>query len=384
MYEPFAGNYVWNLGVNICLGCGGALGEIVQANTPVLEAAKEGADAGTVAFFDSWCALADRLVAQAARDEAAGNDLSASHKLARACVYYMTAERMQRHGFAPREVAYAKMLSAMTEAARLGKLNVERVEIPYEGTSYPGLFVRGDGDRPAPCMIHTNGLDSVKEMIFWSGIGNDMALRGVSTLMIDHPGVGEALRARRLVGRYDSEVWASAAVDYLATRSDVDAARIGIMGWSLGGYYAPRATAFEPRLALCVSWGANHFWGELQKRRLLREGENPVPHYWEHVRWVFGMPDMDAFMAWAPAMTLDGVVEKITVPYLVTHGVGDRQIPLDAAHRSYERAVNSIDRELRIFTEEDGGVEHVCADNMLPARDFIADWVAHRLCRKIA
>lgn len=381
MYEPFPGNYVWNLGVNICLGCGGALGEIVEANAPVLEAAKAGADAGTVAFFDSWCALADRLVTQAKADEAAGHDLSASHKHARACVYYMTAERMQRHGFAPREAAYAKMLDAMAEAARLGQLNVERVEIPYEGTSYPGLFVRAAGreGRPAPCMIHTNGLDSVKEMIFWSGIGDAMLERGVSTLMIDHPGVGEALRLKGLHGRHDSEAWASAAVDFLQSRADVDPGRIGIMGWSLGGYYAPRAAAFEKRLALCVSWGANHFWGELQKRRLQREGENPVPHYWEHVMWVFGHKDMESFMAWAPNMSLDGVVDQITVPYLVTHGEGDRQIPLDAAHMSYDQAINSPDRQLRIFTAEDGGVEHVCADNMAPSKDFIADWVADRL-----
>lgn len=378
MFEPFPGNYVWNLGVNICIECGGAIGEIVEMNAPVLAVAEQGADAGTAAFFDSWCGRADQLIESAASDEAAGHGLSASRKLARACVYYMTAERMQKRGFAPRETAYAKMLKAMDDAARLGGLNCERVEIPYEGSSYPALFVRAEArdDRPAPCMIHTNGLDSVKEMVFWSGIGNDLAARGISTLMIDHPGVGEALRLRGLAGRHDSEAWVSPAVDYLQTRDDVDANQIGVMGWSLGGYYAPRAAAFEPRLALCVSWGANHFWGELQNRRLQREGENPVPHYWEHVRWVFDKPDMESFMAWAPNMTLDGVVERITQPFLITHGANDRQIPLEAAHRSYDQAINSAKRTLRIFTEQDGGVEHCAADNQSPTRNFIADWVA--------
>ena len=60
------------------------------------------------------------------------------------------------------------------------------------------------------------------------------------------------------------------------------------MGWSLGGYYAPRAAAFEKRLALVVAWGANHDWGAVQRRRLQREGERPVPHYWDHVLWVWG------------------------------------------------------------------------------------------------
>lgn len=377
MYEPFPGNYVWNLSVNIALGLGASIGEIVEANRPVLEAARDGADSGTVAFFDSWCGLADRLVTQAEEDERYGRVLSASERYRRACIYYMIAERMQKHGYPPREAAYRKMLDAMEQSIRLGNRNAERVEIPYEGASYPAYFMKAEGvdGAPAPCMIHTNGLDSVKEMIFWSGIGDDLAARGVSTLMIDHPGVGEALRLRGLSGIHDSERWASAAVDYLQGRDDVDASRIGIMGWSLGGYYAPRAAAFEPRLKLCVSWGANHFWGELQKRRLQREGENPVPHYWEHVMWVFGQPDMERFMEWAPIMTLDGVVERIAVPYLITHGGNDRQIPQEAAHRSYEQATASPKRELHIFTAEEGGVEHVSADNMSPSRNFVADWV---------
>lgn len=381
MYEPFPGNYVWNLSVNLALTMGGAIGEIDEANKPVREAAARGADEGTAVFFESWTGLADRLVRQAEANVAEGHNISASEKYRRACIYYMIAERMQKHGYAPREVAYAKMLETMRCAIDLGGLNIERVEIPYEGSSYPGLFVRArpaDGS-PAPCMIHTNGLDSVKEMIYWSEIGHDLARRGISTLMIDHPGVGEALRLKGLVGRYDSEAWVSPAVDVLAARDDVDGERIGIMGWSLGGYYAPRAAAFEPRLKLCVSWGANHFWGELQKRRLQHEGENPVPHYWDHVMWVFGQPDMEAFMNWAPYMTLDGVVEKITVPYLVTHGANDRQIPIEAAHRSFDQAVNSSDRVLRIFTADDGGVEHVSADNQQPAKEFICDWIANRL-----
>lgn len=378
MYEPFAGNYVWNLSVNLALAMGAEIGEVVEANRSVLEAAANGADEGTEAFLRSWGGLADRLVEQARKNEAQGRHLSASERYHRACVYYMTAERMQRNGFAEREIVYGKMLHAMSEAARLGALNVERVEIPFEGNSYPGLFVQAKGKEglPAPCMIHTNGLDSVKEMIYWSGIGDELAARGVSTLMIDHPGVGEALRLRRLHGMYDSERWAGAAVEYLQTRDDVDPGAIGIMGWSLGGYFAPRAAAFDKRLALCVSWGANHSWGELQKRRLQREGENPVPHYWEHVMWVFGHEDMTSFMEWASNMTLDGVVERIDVPYLVTHGEQDRQIPLEAAHRSYNQAVHSPKRELAIFTPEYGGVEHVSADNQAPAKSFISDWIA--------
>jgi esterase/lipase len=150
-------------------------------------------------------------------------------------------------------------------------------------------------------------------------------------------------------------------------------------GISLGGHFAPRAVAFEPRFASGAVWGANHNWAEVQQKRLRREGENPVPHYWGHVMWVFGATDMDDFHAKTKDMTLNGVMEKITVPFLITHGAQDRQIDLAYAHESYDQLVNSPRRELRIFTPREGGVEHVGADNMAFGRDFIADWFAETL-----
>ena len=374
MYEPFPGNYVWNLSVNICIDMGGSIGEIDQANEKVREIAKQGVDKGTEAFFTSWLEMADRLVELGEEDEAGGHNRSASHKYRRATAYYLTAERMQSRDYGPRKKAYQTMLDTMERAISVGGLNCERVDIPYGDTSFPGLFVKGHGEGPHPCMVFCNGLDSVKEMIYLS-VREEFAVRGISCLMIDHPGVGEALRLKGLCAIPDSERWAGAAVDYLETRADVNSDRIGMMGWSLGGYYAPRAAAFEKRFKLCVAWGANHNWGEMQTRRLDNEGDNPVPHYWDHVMWVWGQDNMDDFMAFTSQVSLVGVVEKITVPFLITHGANDRQIPIEYAHQSYEAAVNSPQRELKLFTEREGGVEHVSADNMEPVLSYIVDWV---------
>ena len=137
--------------------------------------------------------------------------------------------------------------------------------------------------------------------------------------------------------------------------------------------------AFEPRFASGAVWGANHNWAEVQQKRLNREGENPVPHYWAHVMWVFGAKDMADFLAKAEGMHLNGVMERIRVPFLVTHGEKDRQISLAYAQQSYEQLVNSPKRELKIFTAREGGVEHVGADNMSYGRDCIADWFAETL-----
>jgi pimeloyl-ACP methyl ester carboxylesterase len=73
---------------------------------------------------------------------------------------------------------------------------------------------------------------------------------------------------------------------------------------------------------------------------------------------------------------LDGVVEKITVPFLIAHGEKDRRIPLEYAHRSYEQAVNSPRRELRVFTPEEGATEHIGLDHLPHVSTYIADRVA--------
>lgn len=380
MYEPFPGNYVWNLSVNICLNMGGVMGEIDPANDKVRAVASVNPDDGTEAFFDAWGELADRVLSLAEHADSAGHRFAAAEKYARAAAYYITAERMQSRHFAPRKAMYGHMLQTMARFYATSDLGARRVEFPYEGSSLSAIFLPGDGDGPRPCMIFCNGLDSTKEMVLLA-LRDRFAKRGISMLLIDQPGVGEALRLHDLHAVHDTERWASAAVDYLETRADVDRRRIGMMGWSMGGYYAPRALAYEPRFVIGAVWGGNHNWGGHQKARLAREGDMPVPHYWDHVMWVWGQSDLDSFMALMDKVNLDGHLQNIRVPFLVTHGSNDRQIPVKYAEQSYEQAINSPDRELKLFEAHEGGIEHCGADNMEPVQSYIADWLADRFAR---
>ncbi|WP_042703505.1 S9 family peptidase [Azospirillum sp. B506] len=384
MFRYFPTNYVWNLSVDLALEMGAKIGEIEEMCAPLLEVSKQGDDAGTRLFMESWVAMADKLCELAAEDEAQGRLLSAGDKLNRAATYLITAERMQAHGSDGRVALYARFQEAFRKGVRLAKENCERVEIPYGDAHIAGLYVRAEGvaesiSGPAPILVQVNGLDSTKEMKYRVGLPRMLAKRGIASLIVDQPGTGEALRLHGITAVYNSEVWASRVVDWLEGRTDIDPKRIGLEGVSLGGYYCPRAVAFEPRFAMGVVWGANHNWGEVQKRRLAREGERPVPHYWDHVRWVWGAGDMDEFMAIAEKVTLDGVLDRIRVPFLVTHGEADKQIPLEYAHRSYEQLVNSPKRELKIFTPRDGGIQHSSFDNSDNAANYIADWVAETL-----
>lgn len=379
LFQYFPNNYVWNLAVNMAIESGGQIGEIEDMCRPLLEAGARGVDAGTAEFLTQWVNMADKLLGLASEDEAQGRVLSASRKMQRAALYLLVAERMQGHGHPGRDATFAKAQQVFRHSVDIGRENAERVEIPYQGKVLPALLTRAPTKGPQPCVLYVNGLDSCKELLYWSWLPRELARRGIATLSVDQPGTGEALRLQGLPATHESERWATACYDWLAAHDEIDAERIGMAGISLGGYFTPRAMAFEPRFASGAVWGANHDWAEVQKKRLLREGENPVPHYWNHVQWVFGAKDRDEFFEKAQGMCLDGILDRIRAPFLVTHGEKDRQIALSYAQRSYDQLVNSSKRELKIFTEREGGVEHVGADNMTFARDYIADWFAETL-----
>ncbi|QQN74235.1 S9 family peptidase [Croceicoccus sp. YJ47] len=377
LYSPFK-NYIWNLSVAIAMESGGQVGEIVDMCQPILDAANEGADAGTPAFMREWAKMGEKLLALADEDAAKGRAFSASNKLERASLYLFTAERMQGHGHPGRTETFAKAREAFDRSTRL-RINRERVEIPLDTGTMPALWTRAPGDGAMPAVVFCNGLDSCKELLYWTRLPEELARRGISTLCVDQPGSGEALRLQGLPVDPHSESWASKAVDWLEGRDEVDANRIGMTGISLGGHFAPRAVAYEPRFASGAVWGANHNWREVQDKRMQREGENPVPHYWAHVHWAFGAEDQEDFLEKSSGMNLNGHMDRITVPFLVTHGANDRQISPTYADDLYEQLVNSPRREKVIFTEREGGVEHVGADNMAYGRDLLSDWFAETL-----
>ena len=392
MFKYFPTNYVWNLSVDLAIEMGARIGEIETMCAPLQDAARQPDAAGTQAFRETWVKMADRLCELAAEDEQRGRMISAGDKYSRAAIYCLTAERLQAHNAPGRLALYQRTLDLFSKGVKLSGEDCERVEIPYDNAHIAGLFVPAQISTPkrecqlnhainarSPILIQLNGLDSSKEMRYRIGLPRWLAQRGVASLLIDQPGTGEALRLQHMTAIYNSEAWASKLVDWLETRADIDPRRIGLEGVSLGGYYCPRAVAFEPRFACGVVWGANHDWRDVQKKRLNKEGSLPVPHYWEHVRWVFGAKDMDEFLVIAEKMHLDGILDRIKVPFLVTHGEKDSQIPLHWANRTYEALVNSPKRELKIFTEREGGCQHSSFDNSANTGAYIADWVAETL-----
>ena len=384
--EFFPGIYPWNAAVHIALSMGAVLSELETRWEPLKNFQSAGEPGASTAWRNVWRSAAAHVRDLGERDAAAGNDRTAGKKLLRASMYYLMAERMMRPGEPERLEIYRQGLAAFKRGITLLRERVDFVEVPYGATTLPALFVHPrapalDGAL-GPCMVYLDGFDVNKELLYYGNAVAELIERGISVLILDHPGVGESLRFRNLPAIPEMERAGTAAYNYLAAGSYVDAKRVGIMGISLGGYYAARAAAFEKRFACCVAWGASTRFSERIERALQQDSEaGSVSDMLEHGRWVFGVADNDELLEIAKRITLRDVADKISCPFLIVHGENDRQVPVAHAREVYEGAVNSPDRELKVFTKEEGGGEHVNFDNPGLAVDYLADWLERRLSR---
>jgi dienelactone hydrolase len=384
VFSYFGDNYSWNLGLLMALQLGGELSEVDRALRHLRE---PGAGAGArddpamrSAWIAAWRGLGERLAWQAEDEAARGMRTGAARRHLRAAAYLFTAERMAPHAGPDKLPIYHAMLQSFRRGVTLRDEPVEFVEVPFGPHRLPALFYRAPGDGPRPAMIHFDGFDVTKEWIHLVRLPQELARHGVSSLVLDHPGVGGALRLLGLPTSARSEEWAAASLDHLATRGDVAIDRVGVAAMSLGGYYAPRAAAFEPRLACCVAWGAR--WDNaLSHGRMLEDpgAARSVSGWVEHAMWVYGTSTVEETRARIAEMTLDGIAGRIRCPLLVLHGANDRQVPPDQAERTIAEALNSPRRDLRVFTEEEGGAEHVQGDLFSAAVDHMADWVGEVL-----
>lgn len=377
-FEYFPGHFMWSQGIIFAVEMApwgaAALGEIDQVGQRL-----RGREGDNDAWWAEWSAMADRLERWADAEATRGHQLTAGSLYLRAATYHFCGERFLPPG--DRKVgSYRRCLRCFAEGAHRRYPTMERVEVPYEGTTLPAYFLPGEGVRGrGPAVVFFDGLDNAKELSVLFG-GVELARRGISTLAIDGPGQGEALRLRGIPSRHDYEVPARSALEFLAARPDVDAARIGIMAFSMGGYYAPRAAACEPRFKLCVAWGG-HFdyhaaW--VRRRRIMESGGTRVSAPGFQLPWVLGVADMDAAMTKLKDYTLEGVAQRIQCPFLVVHGENDTIVPVDYARRLHD-AVGSRVKTIRIFTAEEGGSEHCQEDNRQIGANFVADWIADHI-----
>lgn len=212
------------------------------------------ADGSADSWYDEWTGTAGRLHEIADRAAELGHPVSAREAYLRAACYFNTAW-LPPFG-APMDPrvpeAFARQGQAFERAAALLDPPVEVVEIPFEGRSVPAYFVSAGDGVPRPTMVHTNGYDSnVHEM--YVAPAPAAVRRGYNVLLFDGPGQGRNLIRDGVPIRPDWESVVTPVIDHVLTLPDVDPERVVLAGWSFGGFLAPRAAAFEHRIAALVA-----------------------------------------------------------------------------------------------------------------------------------
>jgi len=308
-----------------------------------------------------WVATGDMHHDLAAKAEAAGNAISAGEAYINAALSYHYGKFLFQDYHDEYMSAADKAVKAFAKGLDLLHPTWERVEIPFDGSTMVGTLRRPvAADRP-PLVLLLPGLDSTKEEFFhWENV---FLKRGLATFSLDGPGQGECGYTSHI--RPDYEAAVAAALDVLTKRSDIDPNRIGLSGVSLGGYYAPRAAAFEPRVKAavgnCGPWNFAECWDHLPG--LTRAA----------FQYHSGAKDEEQAKLNADKLSLDGVAQEIKQPLLIIHGKLDRLIPWQQAHKIVD-AVGS-NAELAMF--ENGN--HVCNNIPYVYRPLNADWLKEKL-----
>jgi dienelactone hydrolase len=289
--------------------------------------------------------------------------------------YYLRASNFYREACWPQPVteprmlpSYRKMRETFDKAWELVRPPFERVQVNYEGKTLDGYFRKPNGPagRRFPTVIAFQGADTMAENTIQNG--GAYGARGMAYFAMDFPGQGGALRLKDLHLPPDTERVAKAVIDYLETRPDVDANRIGMQAISMGGYGTPRAASGDKRIKAAMMSSGSFC--------LQQDIFDYYPPIQERVRWIIGARDLSDARKKLADYTLEGKARQIECPMLIGYSKDDRIMDPQGAFRLYQAAVNSK----REMVE---GTGHNQASNAGGPRDrrppVFPDWAAKHL-----
>ncbi|MBV8820993.1 MAG: alpha/beta hydrolase [Acidobacteriaceae bacterium] len=298
-------------------------------------------------WYKEWNETAERVFAEGEGQLRAGHRVSARDSYLRAATYFRASEFFLHDDAGDPRIgsAYKKSIEAYQCCCALYDLPILPVEIPYEGTTLPGYFHRVDeSDTKRPLFIMHSGFDGSAEELHGEGARAGIE-RGYNVLTFDGPGQYGPIHRERLPFRHDWEKVVSPVVDFALGLRGVDAEKIALMGVSLGGYLAPRAAAFEKRIAALIAndgvydYGAANLGGPMngeqraaaeaairareavevdRKLEAMMQGSPIVAWALTHGMFVTGTSSPRAYVAATLDYHLrDGIAEKISCPTLV-------------------------------------------------------------------
>ena len=312
-------------------------------------------------WCSAWCARAAVHEEIGRKALADGYRLSAAQHLTTAGVCYHFAKFVFVEDYEQMRAAHMKAVACRNLALPHLRLPGRRVEIPYQGGKLVGNLRLPGGEARAPLVVMCMGLDSAKEEM--DAYETLFLERGLATLAFDGPGQGEGEYEYAIRGDY--EVAVAAVVDWVQRCDEVDPSRIGLWGVSLGGYYAPRAAAFEKRVRACIALSGPYDLGEswAQLPPLTRDTFRVRAKCQTEVQ----------ALAHAATLSLRGHAQRIACPLFIVAGKQDRLVPWQDS----ERLAREVCGPVELLMIEDGN--HVANNRGYRYRTQSADWMATQL-----
>lgn len=310
--------------------------------------------------WSAWPQTWSQWAAQAEQrgDAALGRNtrLTAATEFARASLYFHYAQYLMFDDVAAKKRIHDRKRDAFKRAASLFAVPMERVNIPFDTVEMAGyLRVPPDAKKP-PCVVLLGGLDTTKED--YLTIADYCLQRGLATLAFDGPGQGETLFEMRW--RKDFEKAIFAVLDFLDGRPEVDQDRIGIIGRSMGGHYAPKAAALDKRIKALVAWGVMYH---------LRNLASVPKHTLDGFLFVSNSRTLQDAQEFYSSIDLSAYAPRITCPTLVVHGGLDAITPIDNA----TSLIKDLKGEVETLIWDDS--IHCCHDRAHIVRPGMADFM---------
>ncbi len=349
-------------------------------------------------WHEEWCKTANRIFHEAEESSTVGCMVSARQGFLRASNYYRTAAFfLYSTPQDPRLVeTYTKHCVAFDKALALFSTPIENVQIPFENTFLPATFFKIDSSAaPRPVLIINNGYDSTRQECYFIA-GAAALARGYHVLCFDGPGQGELLIKQHLPMRHDWESVITPVIDYLVQRHDVDHSRLVLYGPSWGGYLAPRAAAFEHRLAALV---ANP--GQIDVMEAIKlampdviELLNDDPHnqlekYFGQAlanvmfatkmrakMWIHGTETLSELFRQWKQYNLKGLTQQIACPTLILDSENE-SMSSGQAKQLFDALI--CPKKYKLFTAKEGAGEHCEAGASSLSHQYMFDWLQQTL-----
>jgi alpha-beta hydrolase superfamily lysophospholipase len=321
------------------------------------------------ALSSHWAQIASRHQAIAERAYRSGQNTTAGEAYYRASISYGFAQWVIKDDQSSVKHRYqTSCIQAYTRAINLLNLRSERVEIPFDDKLIYGILHLPRKPIAAPVVLAILGMDMVKEY-FPIPHRNIFTDRGMGVLVIDGPGQGETNLGGLKLSSHNFEEVGNAVLDYLGSRPEVDASRIGAFAIGTGVYFCLQIAAQNDRIRAISGFEGGVLYDKISF------AARAQPNFKQNLMSMMGIRDENTFQQRVAPMTLAGREHNIRAPVCLVQGEFDELADVSDALRFYQSCSGPV--HLVIYK----GEGHVLGGVFPEALSAAVDWMADRLER---